>query len=129
MNSNNQMIQKGTISSIEGASDRNGDPTRARVLPSTADGAVTRPLTIPWYLRGEMGNLAPGTEVIYAVFEDGTGSIITRMDGEWSGTVLGDISVKKGKVDVLNGDVKAENISLKNHTHSESSGGTTTAPK
>lgn len=129
MNSNNQMIQKGTISSIEGASDRNGDPTKARVLPSTADGAVTRPLTIPWYLRGEMGNLAPGTEVIYAVFEDGTGSIITRMDGEWSGTVLGDISVKKGKVDVLNGDVKAENISLKNHTHSESSGGTTTAPK
>lgn len=129
MNSNNQMIQKGTISSIEGASDRNGDPTRARVLPSTADGAVTRPLTIPWYLRGEMGNLAPGTEVIYAVFEDGTGSIITRMDGEWSGTVLGDISVKKGKVDVLNGDVKAENISLKNHTHSESSGGTTTTPK
>ncbi|MBQ2741927.1 MAG: pre-mRNA-splicing factor [Oscillospiraceae bacterium] len=123
------MIQKGTISSIEGASDRNGDPTRARVLPSTADGAVTRPLTIPWYLRGEMGNLAPGTEVIYAVFEDGTGSIITRMDGEWSGTVLGDISVKKGKVDVLNGDVKAENISLKNHTHSESSGGTTTTPK
>ena len=27
---------------------------------------VTRPLTIPWYLRGEMGNLTPGTEVAYA---------------------------------------------------------------
>ncbi len=66
MNSNNQMIQKGKISSVEGKADRNGDKTTARVLPSTADSMVTRPLTIPWYLRGEMGNLTPGTEVAYA---------------------------------------------------------------
>ena len=59
MNSNNQMIQKGKISSVEGKADRNGDKTTARVLPSTADSMVTRPLTIPWYLRGEMGNLTP----------------------------------------------------------------------
>ena len=62
MNSNNQMIQKGKISSVEGKADRNGDKTTARVLPSTADSMVTRPLTIPWYLRGEMGNLTPGTD-------------------------------------------------------------------
>lgn len=37
MNSNNQMIQKGKISSVEGKADRNGDKTTARVLPSTAD--------------------------------------------------------------------------------------------
>ena len=77
MNSNNQMIQKGKISSVEGKADRNGDKTTARVLPSTADSMVTRPLTIPWYLRGEMGNLTPGTEVAYAMFEDGTGIIDT----------------------------------------------------
>lgn len=82
MNSNNQMIQKGKISSVEGKADRNGDKTTARVLPSTADSMVTRPLTIPWYLRGEMGNLTPGTEVAYAMFEDGTGIILSRMDGE-----------------------------------------------
>ena len=129
MNSNNQMIQKGTISSIEGPSDRNGDMTTARVLPCTAEGAVTRPLTIPWFLRGEMGNLKPGTEVIYAVFEDGTGSILTRMDGEWSGTMLGNITVKKGTVEVPDGDVKAGNISLKSHIHTESEGGQTFSPK
>ena len=129
MNSNNQMIQKGTISSIEGAPDRNGDPTRARVLPSTADGAVTRPLTIPWYLRGEMGNLSPGTEVIYTMFEDGTGAILTRMDGEWSGTVPGDVTVKKGTFKVPDGDVEAGTISLKSHIHTESEGGQTFQPK
>ena len=96
MNSNNQMIQKGKISSVEGKADRNGDKTTARVLPSTADSMVTRPLTIPWYLRGEMGNLTPGTEVAYAMFEDGTGIILSRMDGEWDGIVPGDITVKKG---------------------------------
>ena len=94
MNSNNQMIQKGKISSVEGKADRNGDKTTARVLPSTADSMVTRPLTIPWYLRGEMGNLTPGTEVAYAMFEDGTGIILSRMDGEWGGIVPGDITVK-----------------------------------
>lgn len=129
MNSNNQMIQKGTISSIEGRADRNGDLTAARVIPCTADGAVTRPLTIPWYLRGEMGKLSPGIEVIYAVFEDGTGAILSRMDGEWDGIVPGDVTVKKGTFKVPDGDVEAGTISLKSHTHTESEGGQTTSPK
>ena len=117
MNSNNQMIQKGKISSVEGQADRNGDKTTARVLPSTADSMVTRPLTIPWYLRGEMGNLTPGTEVAYAMFEDGTGIILSRMDGEWDGTVPGSVKVEKGDVTVPDGDVTASGISLKTHTH------------
>ena len=85
MNSNNQMIQKGKISSVEGKADRNGDKTTARVLPSTADSMVTRPLTIPWYLRGEMGNLTPGTEVAYAMF----GTALASSSPAWmeSGTV------------------------------------------
>ena len=119
MNSNNQMIQKGKISSVEGKADRNGDKTTARVLPSTADSMVTRPLTIPWYLRGEMGNLTPGTEVAYAMFEDGTGIILSRMDGEWGGIVPGDITVKKGAltmqdkgISVPSADVTATGISL-----------------
>ena len=99
-NSNTQMIQKGKISSIEGEPDRNGDKTTARVLPSTADSLVTRPLTIPWYLRGDMGNLSPGVEVAYAMFEDGTGLILSRMDGEWPGIVPGDITIKKGALTV-----------------------------
>ena len=127
MNSNNQMIQKGKISSVEGKADRNGDKTTARVLPSTADSMVTRPLTIPWYLRGEMGNLTPGTEVAYAMFEDGTGIILSRMDGEWDGIVPGDITVKKGAltmqdkgISVPSADVTATGISLTGHTHTDS---------
>lgn len=117
MNSNNQMIQKGKISTVEGAADRNGDKTTARVLPCTADGMVTRPLTIPWWLRGKMGNLKPGDEVAYAMFEDGTGIILSRMDGEWDGTVPGSVKVEKGDVTVSDGDVTASGISLKTHTH------------
>lgn len=117
MNSNNQMIQKGKISTVEGAADRNGDKTTARVLPCTADGMVTRPLTIPWWLRGKMGNLKPGDEVAYAMFEDGTGIILSRMDGEWDGTVPGSVKVEKGDVTVPVGDVTASGISLKTHTH------------
>lgn len=117
MNSNNQMIQKGKISTVEGAADRNGDKTTARVLPCTADGMVTRPLTIPWWLRGKMGNLKPGDEVAYAMFEDGTGIILSRMDGEWDGTVPGSVKVEKGDVTVPDGDVTASGISLKTHSH------------
>lgn len=117
MNSKNQMIQKGKISTVEGAADRNGDKTTARVLPCTADGMVTRPLTIPWWLRGKMGNLKPGDEVAYAMFEDGTGIILSRMDGEWDGTVPGSVKVEKGDVTVPDGDVTASGISLKTHTH------------
>ena len=117
MNSNNQMIQKGKISTVEGAADRNGDKTTARVLPCTADGMVTRPLTIPWWLRGKMGNLKPGDEVAYAMFEYGTGIILSRMDGEWDGTVPGSVKVEKGDVTVPDGDVTASGISLKTHTH------------
>ena len=110
--------------------------TRSRVLPSTADSMVTRPLTIPWYLRGEMGNLTPGTEVAYAMFEDGTGIILSRMDGEWDGIVPGDITVKKGAltmqdkgISVPSADVTATGISLTGHTHTDSMGGGTSGPQ
>lgn len=138
MNSNTQMIQKGTISSVEGKADRNGDKTKARVLPCTADGMVTRPLTIPWWLRGKMGNLKPDDEVAYVMFEDGTGVILTRMDGDWDGTVPGDVTVIKGGVEVTEGDltvttgsinvpagdVVASGISHTSHTHTGVHGGT-----
>ena len=123
-NSNTQMIQKGKISSIEGKLDRNGDYTTARVLPCTADGVVTRPLTIPWWLRGKMGNLSPGIEVAYTMFEDGTGLIISRMDGNWDGIVPGDVEVILGDVTVPDGDVIASRISLTEHTHNCASGET-----
>jgi len=87
------MIQKGKITGIEGPADRNGDSSRARVMPCAGEGSVTQPLTIPWWLRGGMGQLTVGDEVAYAVFEDATGIILSRMDGEWPGEVPGDVRV------------------------------------
>lgn len=79
------MIEKGIILTIEGEVDRNENFTKARVQSTTAEGTITLPLTIPWYLRGSMGMLTKGTEVVYVVFNDATGVILSRMDGNWEG--------------------------------------------
>ena len=120
MNSNNQMIQKGKISSVEGKTDRNGDKTTARVLPSTADSTIIR----------------IGDSFFFHIFEDGTGIILSRMDGEWDGIVPGDITVKKGAltmqdkgISVPSADVTATGISLTGHTHTDSMGGGTSGPQ
>lgn len=78
-------IEKGIILTIEGETDRNENHTKARVQSKTAEGTTTLPLTIPWYLRGSMGMLEKGTEVVYALFDDATGVILARMDGNWEG--------------------------------------------
>lgn len=151
-------IQKGKISKIEGPNDKNGNPTRARVLPSTADGALTRPLTIPWWLRGPTANLAVDTEVAYAVFDDLSGVLVSRMDGEGGSVFNGDVSII-GSLDVGSaatvtdgltaasatvagsvdsGSVNTDTltagagavggINVPSHTHTDSMGGSTTAP-
>lgn len=105
-------IEKGIILTIEGELDRNENPTKARVQSKTAEGTATLPLTIPWYLRGSMGMLEKETEVVYAIFDDATGVILARMDGNWEGrmeetqlfldlmdttaTVQGNIDVSEG---------------------------------
>lgn len=68
-------INKGTIGSIDG--------NTARVIPSDASAKPTSKITIPWYLRGNSGNLTKGTEVVYVEFEDSTGLLLGRADGEW----------------------------------------------
>lgn len=122
-------IEKGYISTIEGTPDGNGNATRARVIPAQADAIVTRPLTIPWYLRGKMGNLQKGTEVVFAVFPDNTGIVIARSDGEWGGTVPGNVTVG-GKATAS--DFKTSQVtSYNSHTHGgvESGGSDTGTPK
>lgn len=103
------MLQKGTISSIEqDKTDKDDNPTTARVLPCTADSLVTLPLTIQWWLRGEMGSLEVGDEVVYCMFEDGSGTIIARMDGNWNGRIHGDLEILKGSVEMTDGDLTIE---------------------
>ena len=75
-------IQKGKISTIEGPDDKNGNKTRARVIPEQGDGVVTKPLVIDSCIRGQNGMLEKGTEVVFSVFSDQTGIILARADGE-----------------------------------------------
>lgn len=53
------MLLKGKISSIEETTDQNGDAKVARIVPDVSGGSVTRPLIIPWHLRGKLGALRP----------------------------------------------------------------------
>lgn len=71
-------INKGTIASISG--------NTARVVPSDAGAKPTAKITIPWHLRGSTGNLSKGTAVIYVEFDDSTGLLLGRADGEWGAT-------------------------------------------
>lgn len=68
-------IEKGIVLSIEAGG------TLARVQPSSQSDRVSRPLVVPWHMRGSAGNLVKGTEVAFAIFEDQTGILISRMDG------------------------------------------------
>lgn len=150
-------IDKGNISRILPEKDWNGHPYRATVNPCTDSGAITPALTIPWYLRGKMGSLKIGDCVAYALFDDGTGVIIDRLDGEWKGiidyptTTTGDVINEKTEKTIgkftgtggmaisggdgatvdgkveTTGDVVAGSISLQNHTHTAPHGETSAA--
>lgn len=105
-------IDKGIVLTIEGKLDRNKNFTQARVQSKTAEGTTTLPLTIPWYLRGSMGMLEKGTEVVYALFDDATGVILARMDGNWEGKMeetklfldlMDTKAIVKGSIDVSDG--------------------------
>lgn len=106
-------INKGKIGSISG--------NTARVIPSDASARPTAKITIPWHLRGDSGKLKKGTEVVYVEFDDSTGLLLGRADGEW-GAYLPSLSA---------GDVKAGGVSLKNHRHGgvRTGDGTTSAPQ
>lgn len=112
-------INKGTIAGIDG--------NTARVTPSDAGGKPTAKITIPWHLRGDTGNLSKGTSVVYVEFDDATGLLLGRTDGNW-GAYLPTLSA--GTV-TASSDVKAAGISLKSHTHSgvETGSGSTGSPQ
>lgn len=109
-------IEKGTILTIEGPADKNGDMTTARVSPSQSSGLVSRPVVIPWHMRGASGDLKKGTEVVFVIFDDQTGQLLGRMDGEWFGVIRGDIEIN-GDLTVDN-DIATKTIdSVNGHVH------------
>ena len=71
------MIQKGKVSTIL-------DGGKTITATPYAGGTVTAPLTVPFFL---IGALPIGTPVVYVVFEDNTGIVLSRMDGDWNGNI------------------------------------------
>ena len=126
-------MQKGKISSF-GAVDENGLYKEAKVLPNTEAQMPTRYLTIPWYLRGPMGNLEINTEVVFETFADLTGYIIGRFDGEWNGIIPYELTTQKGLTvanNVTCSDLATSAVaSQNNHVHGNGNNGSdTTVPK
>jgi len=87
------MVKKGRVIDLMGPLDRCKDKTMATVEPYDYPGEVTPKLVIPWFYRGPAGDLKPGDEVIYVLFADQTGMILSRMDGNWTGRLSGDLEL------------------------------------
>ena len=68
------MVLKGKVSDV-----LNGGA--AVTVTPHGGGVVTVPLTVPFFL---IGALAVNIPVVYSIFEDNTGIVLARMDGEWN---------------------------------------------
>lgn len=100
------MIEKGLISTVS------ADGKTAFAVPSFSDAPVSAALTVPFYL---VGSLTAGVAVAYAQFDDNTGVILARMDGDWSHNLDGDIKIT--------GDLQTTTVpSYNSHTHDTPSG-------
>lgn len=69
------MVQKGKVSAVF---------NEGKMVTITPYGSstVTVPIAVPFFL---VDALPIGTAVAYVVFEDNTGIVLSRMDGEWNG--------------------------------------------
>ena len=70
-------ISKGIVSAIV------DDGNKVAVKPYIGE-IVTFDLVVPFFL---VGCLKVGTPVVYTTFDDNTGIVISRMDGDWNGTL------------------------------------------
>ena len=68
------MVYKGKVSAIL-------DGGKLVTATPYLGGTVTAPLTVPFFL---IDALPVGTPIAYVVFEDNTGIVLSRMDGDWN---------------------------------------------
>lgn len=68
------MVSKGKVSTVLNS---------GKTITATpyAGGTVTAPLTVPYFL---IGALPVGTPITYVEFNDNTGIVLARMDGDWN---------------------------------------------
>lgn len=102
------MVSKGTISALyEGGKIATIKPYLGEV--------VTPKLVVPFFL---FQCLEVGMPVVYAAFEDNTGVVLARMDGEWNHKIF-------DGVEIVTGDLKTHAVpSYHDHTHTCPDGGT-----
>lgn len=72
------MVHKGKVSAVL-------DGGKAVTVTPYAGLTVTTAITVPFFL---VGALPIGTPVAYVVFEDNTGIVLSRMDGEWNRNIF-----------------------------------------
>ena len=102
------MINKGTVSAILDGGKR------VSVKPYMGS-IVTVALTVPYFL---FECLDVGMPVVYVTFEDNTGIVLARMDGEWSHKLRDGVEIVTGNVKVTAGDIATNAVASYNaHTH------------
>lgn len=72
------MVLKGKVSAVL-------DGGKTVTVTPYAGSTVTAPITVPFFL---VGVLPIGTAVAYALFDDNTGIVLSRMDGGWNENIL-----------------------------------------
>ena len=104
-------VSKGKVSALH-----DGGKT-ADVKPYTGE-VVTVRLVVPFFL---FECLTIGMEVVYAAFDDNTGVVLARMDGEWNHDLKGMVKVEQ-QVDAQ--DFISSAASFNGHTHTCPDGST-----
>lgn len=104
------MVSKGTISALhEGGK-------KASIKPYLGD-VVTPELVVPFFL---FESLEVGMPVVYVSFEDNTGVVIARMDGEWNHKVWDGVMIVTGDTEITEGDLITSQVaSYHGHTHGD----------
>lgn len=102
-------VSKGTISALH------DDGKTAEVKPYMGN-VVTPRLVVPFFL---VGSLEVEMPVVYAAFEDNTGVVLARMDGEWNRDLEGSVNVQG---DISTGSVGSVNAHIHNCPDGSTSG-------
>lgn len=104
-------VSKGLVSALH-----DGGRT-AEVKPYTGE-IVTVRLVVPFFLYK---CLQVGMEVVYAAFDDNTGLVLARMDGDWNHDLEGKVRIEK-QVEAM--DFHSNVARFNTHTHSGTEGNT-----
>lgn len=105
-------INKGLVSTIQ-----EGGKIVTAVI-SNAPGAVSCALTVPFFL---LECLEIGMPIAFVEFEDCTGLVLARMDGEWNHDLKGKVKVE---LDVTAANFVTDVAAFNAHTHTGAHGET-----